>query len=561
MWHERLGGETIDQGVVLANACDEWGVAVRTNRRGLIRHTDPLRATFAAIVTLLVVAVLGVATAVMPATRLLANTVMAMGGNGNPDGLLMNKELNGYLNTDSPKYGFPGYDFTTVHWPAGWTLDGFNASVNTGVENLDAAIKNHYATAGNEDDKVVVVGYSSSAIVTIRELRALAAEGSPYADNLSFIVFGNPSRPNGGIFTRFPGVSIPVIDIPFDPANPDGSQYSVTDLSWEYDTISDFPTYPLNLLATLNSLVAFLTEHSIYYDADLSYEIPELTYTANGITYKTLRASHIPLLQPLAALGVPDRLLGLVEPVLRVLIDFGYDRTIPAGTTTPAKWLPPVSAFQQLGPDLANAIREGINNLLGIKNEKASTVTVSTTDSSTSSGAQLAAQSTTKQAADSSEATATEASESETTETAATETASETPAAEKTATEKTATETPATETSAAETPATETAATETPETETPATETPAATDAEEGSVDTGAVTESPAKAEPDTTDKAEPDKPVKAKDAAAEEDSKATTDRVEPKVKPAPGADKQGPATDGKQADTGKADGDHAAAA
>ena len=68
---------------------------------------------------------------------------------------------------------------------------------------------------------------------------------------LSFVLIGNPNRPNGGILQRFEGVEIPILGVTFDGATPTTGDIS-RDIARQYDGWADFPTYPLNPFATAN---------------------------------------------------------------------------------------------------------------------------------------------------------------------------------------------------------------------------------------------------------------------------------------------------------------------
>ena len=51
----------------------------------------------------------------------------------------------------------------------------------------------------------------------------------------------------------------------------------------------------------------------------------------------------------------------MVEPFFRVIVELGYDRSIPPGEPTPARLIPPLNPVT-VAADLVNAIGEGINN-------------------------------------------------------------------------------------------------------------------------------------------------------------------------------------------------------
>ena len=68
---------------------------------------------------------------------------------------------------------------------------------------------------------------------------------------------------------------------------------------------------------------------------------------------------------PLRTLGVPEPLIDVVEPFFRVLVDLGYDRSIPPWEPTPARLIPPLNPAT-VAADLVAAIGEGINNAFAL---------------------------------------------------------------------------------------------------------------------------------------------------------------------------------------------------
>ena len=136
-------------------------------------------------------------------------------------------------------------------WLGGQTL---GQSVANGVPLLNAAINTELAR-GNP---VTVWGTSQGSTVADLEIRSLMAQGSPNANQLSFILTGNPENPNGGILERFAGAYIPVLDLYGYGATPPNAPYRITMVTNEYDGVSDFPQYPLNLVSDLNAGAGFL---------------------------------------------------------------------------------------------------------------------------------------------------------------------------------------------------------------------------------------------------------------------------------------------------------------
>ena len=351
--------------------------------------TGAIRSVATALAVVVAVLILDVPVTVSAGIQLLTSSLLAMGGNGNPAALspAMQQELGGdpyypapntdrfkpagtfgqgYIDTqNNPASPYYGWAFRPVEWPAqiGLPILGsltYEASQQQGVQNIDSAIDSTLATL-SPGERAVVFGYSSSANVVVREMRGLQNQpgGAPAIDQLEFLLLGNPNRPNGGILQRFAGLFIPFVGIRLDGSTPIDTPYATTDISWQYDTVADFPNYPLNLLADLNALIPGPILHGNYFPADVNGPRAFPDTTVGNITYITLKPPHLPLLLPLYDIGFPQPLLDLVEPALTVMVDWGYDRSIGPGTPTTAQLIPrinPVTAAR----DLAEAIGQGV---------------------------------------------------------------------------------------------------------------------------------------------------------------------------------------------------------
>ena len=64
---------------------------------------------------------------------------------------------------------------------------------------------------------------------------------------------------------------------------------------------------------------------------------------------------------PLRTLGVPEPVIDVVEPFFRVIVEQGYDRSIPAWEPTPARLIPRFNPAKVAG-EFVDAIGEGIDN-------------------------------------------------------------------------------------------------------------------------------------------------------------------------------------------------------
>ena len=89
---------------------------------------------------------------------------------------------------------------------------------------------------------------------------------------------------------------------------------------------------------------------------------PPPIHTKTGDTdYYFFETEDLPLFAPLRMIGVPEPLIDVVEPFVKVIVDRGYDRSIKPWEPTPARLIPPINPVK-VAADLLTAIGEGINN-------------------------------------------------------------------------------------------------------------------------------------------------------------------------------------------------------
>src|SRR6185312_12643675 len=252
-------------------------------------------------------------------------------------------------------------------WPdePWWKLSGLfdltiDQSVRAGVADLETAM----ADSGN--DHLVILGYSQGAAVAIREKQRLAEQypDKTTAPDIDFLLGGDPNLPNGGLFARFPGLYIPILDWSFDGPAPTDTQFDTVEITRQYDFLADFPLYPLNVISDLNALLGFFYVHTYPFDVSLPADptkSPAYQGTHGDTTYYFFENPDLPLFGPLRDLGVPEKYIDVVEPFFKVLVDLGYDRSIPPWAPTPARLIPPLDPAT-VATDLVNAIGEGITN-------------------------------------------------------------------------------------------------------------------------------------------------------------------------------------------------------
>jgi hypothetical protein len=273
----------------------------------------------------------------------------------------------------------------------------FDQSVSQGIAILNGAIFQQIA-AGNT---VTVFGYSQSAVISSLEMQNLAAlppGQRPTISQLSFVLVGDPMNPNGGLFERFAGLSLPSVGFTFSGATP-ANLYPTTIYTQEYDGYADFPRYPIDLPADLNALfgVAFL--HGNY--ANLT--TPQVTPISQGgqaiplptqgptmTNYYMIPTQNLPLLEPLRYIPVVGNpLADLVQPDLKVIVNLGYGDPDYGYSTGPANVPTPFGLFPNVNPltvlnDLAAGVPQGINQAIGdLASSSISTPTLPTLSSLT----------------------------------------------------------------------------------------------------------------------------------------------------------------------------------
>lgn len=196
-----------------------------------------------------------------------------------------------------------------------------SVALQQGAVKLQDAIA---ATSG----KKIVMAYSQGGYVVTMWLDAHAHDSSaPSADDLTFVVFGNPQRGIGGLSPATGGGSTP-----FD------TEYRIIDVSRQYDMESDWPDNPGNLLAVANAVAGYLLIHTDYTDVDIN-DPNNVVKTVGNTTYVLVPTADLPLLEPLRRLGL-NAIADQLQPILKPIIDSAYNRSGFTPETTPVLPLP-----------------------------------------------------------------------------------------------------------------------------------------------------------------------------------------------------------------------------
>jgi hypothetical protein len=247
-----------------------------------------------------------------------------------------------------------------------WKLSGLfdltaDQSLRAGVADLEDAMAKH------PNDHLVIYGYSQGAGVANVEKRKLAErypEGTT-APDIDFVLGGDPNLPNGGLLARFPGLYVPILDFSFNGPAATDTQFKTVEINRQYDGFTDFPLYPLNLIADLNAVLGIAYVHLYPFDVSLPPDpmntSPAYQDTHGDTDYYFFESQDLPLFGPLRTLGVPEPVIDVVEPFFRVIVELGYDRSIPPWQPTPARLIPPLNPTS-VAADLVDAIGEGTTN-------------------------------------------------------------------------------------------------------------------------------------------------------------------------------------------------------
>jgi PE-PPE domain len=232
-------------------------------------------------------------------------------------------------------------DYPGGFWPVsqgGLSAPTFDVSVGIGLHHLES----HNPTDGD-----VIFGFSQGAVVASNYKAEHAAQ-----TGITYVLVENPNRPNGGILERFAGLTIPILNVTFNGATPNTGPTGAktVDISRQYDGWSDFPAYPLNLLADANAIAGMVFLHGNTQDITDPDVLTALKAAGNPMyyqedpdtntTYYVIPTAQLPILMPFNGI-VPKPVLDALDPPLRALIELGYDRS-DYGTPTPAKLFPAV---------------------------------------------------------------------------------------------------------------------------------------------------------------------------------------------------------------------------
>ncbi len=378
------------------------------------------RALVLVVTSLLTAMCLGIVSAFMGAVALGA-TALIVPGTGTPNANVVsdyrenvwNWYIDGVACTDSVDCADPdlvGIDYPASFWPMSflpdWCVAGrcekWDVSVGEGTDNLIAALAPFLDDTSTEN--VFIFGYSQGGDVVAQTMEYLAGLNlsDDVKDRLKVVTIGGIENPDGGLWQRLAwlryllGEPIPILDLSFEPGMPVDTGIVSTTIGFEYDPVVYAPRYWGNLLAVLNMVAAFDTVHGYYLSPNGEDESAVLPYgytpgtlapqlncdlsPANcrtdsyGNSYIMIPATTLPLTDLVRSLTdsiglgpLAKPFIDLVEPVLKVMVDLGFDWSGDPGVSRGSTILP-FKIFQnwiKVGVDLVVAAAEGVEAFLG----------------------------------------------------------------------------------------------------------------------------------------------------------------------------------------------------
>jgi hypothetical protein len=355
------------------------------------RRAGRIKAGVVGTAALSMAAVVGGVSAVQPAALSMApvdlTALIVVGSSTNPNGSGTASFFGGLFN-QAPYNpgGQPGPDLVGVPFGAG-------------PRAIDAALQ---ANTG-EPNAVLSSGWGAANASLV--LSRLDRNQDAVLPSTVFVLDNNVSRPDGGFGTRYPWFSLIGVN-PF-PSPTDTTAAAVVDTAYQYNYNSNAPADLLNVVAHVNSLVAYLygyrEQDQIALPVDVDgrptvscggantcavlssgaealpcndarCDTPEgdrvVAYvtTRGNTTYVTYTVDELPLARLIRDV-VPfgNTIADVTEPVLKVIVDSAYydNNPIPSDPSRyrPARLAPTPAEFVDTVSKVPGAIGEGLKTL------------------------------------------------------------------------------------------------------------------------------------------------------------------------------------------------------
>ena len=174
------------------------------------------------------------------------------------------------------------------------------------------------------------------------------AAGEIKVPEITFVGIGVGNRPDGGIPERFSGIVIPFFDFTFNGPSPEDPEQPITtiDIARQYDGLADTPQFVTNPVVgrqrdTRRGLRSRAVRRGDSLDENSPKYVKGTVKEVHGdTTYYWIPTADLPLFDPLRIAGVPEPAIDVFEPFFKVLVEAGYDRSVPFSEPTPAQLLP-----------------------------------------------------------------------------------------------------------------------------------------------------------------------------------------------------------------------------
>lgn len=270
-----------------------------------------------------------------------------------------------------------GDTFVPIIYPGRISLSTLPIFVLSQSESFGRALLAHELQTLPADTKTTVIAMSQgSSITDVLRVGMTKTEDSP---DYRFILLGNPRRPNGGVQARFGALDIGSLRVPLAPlgamiglplGRPDrtDSDFQTTDIANTYDPVADFPNYA-NPIAIANALAGAAFEHIFPgYILEDPAAPNRVETTVGNTSYLTLPSRDLPLLYPfreIAALSGNQKYVDAIDPVLRVLVEAGYNRTADPSQTTYFQVITPQEKIDEMMRALPGAFQQALAVLGG----------------------------------------------------------------------------------------------------------------------------------------------------------------------------------------------------
>jgi PE-PPE domain len=353
-------------------AVNERSIRQATSRPLLGRQPDAtgsgnrLSAIFGVSVLVSAMFVAGAPRALLPSAQSLrvnltaGDVALIMGGSGVPT------PTQQYADTAADLYLQPnGFGSTTEVLTTPELFVNREWSETQGAADLIEAIQRAIADGSvSADNPLYAFGYSQSSALSGLSMQQLASAGVP-ANDLHFVLVGDPSTPDGGIYSEF---GLTDIAPGINDLTPD-NLYPTDVYTLEYDPVADWPRYSLDVLSDLNAAEGLFFEHLAYLGLtpqEISGAIPLETAGDSLTSYYMIPSETLPILDPLLLtpiIGQP--LYDLLEPDTSILVNLGYGSITdgwnqgPADLVSTVNWGLPDMDWNQVFAALDTGAQQG----------------------------------------------------------------------------------------------------------------------------------------------------------------------------------------------------------